>query len=228
MAGSTTLLGSSIAKKYWMALTGLFLCTFLVVHLAGNLQLFGGEGSRLQFNAYAKFMTTFPLIKISSYLLYFSILFHAFDGFLLAFQNKKARPVKYHYDRPGVNSSWASRNMALLGTILLVFIVTHMGNFWYQMHWGNIPLDVNGNKDLYEVVVVFFRDPSLGWLFTLVYVVAMAAMAYHLVHGFQSAFRSLGVNHRKYTPIIEKIGYGFGIIIPALFALIPVYLWLTK
>jgi succinate dehydrogenase / fumarate reductase, cytochrome b subunit len=223
---ATSILGSSIVKKYWMALTGLFLSVFLIVHLAGNLQLLGGEGSRLGFNEYAKFMTSFPLIKISSYLLYFSILFHAFDGILLTIQNRKARPIKYAYEKPSANSIWASRNMGLLGTIILVFIVTHMANFWAKMHWGEMPMDANNNKDLYEVVIAFFKDPSLGLVFTSVYVIAMIALAFHLWHGFASAFQSLGVNHPKYNGIIKSVGFGFAVIIPALFAVIPLYIYL--
>ena len=102
-------LKSSIAKKYWMALTGLFLCLFLVGHLIGNLQLFmsGYEGA-LQFNKYALFMTTNPAIKLMSYVTYISILFHAIDGIYLAIQNKKARPVAYAMSKPSKNSSFSS------------------------------------------------------------------------------------------------------------------------
>jgi succinate dehydrogenase / fumarate reductase cytochrome b subunit len=225
---ANSMLGSSLVKKYWMALTGLFLCTFLIVHLAGNLQLMGGDAAREGFNEYAKFMTTFPLIKITSYLLYFSILFHAFDGILLTIQNRKARPIQYAYEKPSANSIWASRNMGLLGTIILVFIVTHMANFWAKMHWGEMPIDANGNKDLFTVVMEFFRDPSLGIVFTLIYVISMIAMGFHLWHGFSSAFQTLGINHKKYNKIIKTVGYGFSVIIPALFAVIPVYIFLTK
>jgi succinate dehydrogenase / fumarate reductase cytochrome b subunit len=133
------LLKSSLAKKYLMALTGLFLCLFLVGHLLGNLQLFatGPEGAE-KFNLYAKFMTTNPLIKVMSYLTYACIILHVIDGFVLTIQNRKARPVKYVVEKGSENSSWASRNMAVLGTILLVFIVTHMQHFWYVMHFGGI------------------------------------------------------------------------------------------
>lgn len=224
----SALLGSSLAKKYWMALTGLFLCTFLVAHLAGNLQLLGtGEAARLQFNAYAKFMTSFPLIKVLSYVTYFSILFHAVDGLMLAVQNKAARPVKYAHNRPGANSIWASRNMALLGTILLVFIVTHMSNFWYVMHWGVIGTDSAGNKDLYEVVMTFFRDPAYGLVFTMLYVLAMAAMGFHLWHGFASGFQSLGLRHPRYLPLIQKTGSAFAILVSGLFAIIPLIIHFT-
>ncbi|MCC5916037.1 MAG: succinate dehydrogenase cytochrome b subunit [Cryomorphaceae bacterium] len=225
MATKSAILGSSLAKKYWMALTGLFLSVFLVVHLAGNLVLLMGEAGRDNFNAYAEFMTTFPVIKITSYLLYASILFHAIDGFLLTIQNRKARPVKYHYEKPSANSGWASRNMAFLGTIVLLFIVGHMATFWWRMKFGELPM-ANGYKDLYTVVETYFTTASTAWLHVLIYVVAMIAIGFHLWHGFQSAFQSLGVNHPKYTPVIKKVGQIFAVAIPALFAIIPVYMFL--
>ncbi|GCD78523.1 fumarate reductase [Thermaurantimonas aggregans] len=226
MEVKSALLGSSIVKKYWMALTGLFLCTFLVVHLGGNLVLLRGEEARLDFNAYAKFMTTFPVIKAISYLLYFSILFHSFDGILLTIQNRAARPVKYYYNKPEANSTWQSRNMALLGTIILAFIVTHMANFWYKMHFGDIPLDANGNKDLYEVVVTFFKDPSMGIVYVSLYVVSMIALGFHLLHGFASAFQTLGLYHKKYNPIIKNVGVLFSVFVSILFAIIPIFIYL--
>lgn len=138
---NSALLNSSIAKKWWMALTGLFLCLFLVGHLLGNLQLLipGIEGKRA-FNEYAYFMTHNPFIKILSYLTYFSILFHAIDGFLLTVKNKKARPQSYVYNKPGTNSSLPSRYMAVLGSAILIFIVLHMVHFWGKMHYTQLPL----------------------------------------------------------------------------------------
>jgi succinate dehydrogenase / fumarate reductase, cytochrome b subunit len=221
----SVLLSSSLAKKYWMALTGLFLCLFLVGHLVGNLQLllpFSNEAV-LKFNSYADFMTTNPLIKIMSYLTYFSILFHAIDGFLLVYQNKKARPVRYQMYDPSKNSKPASRYMAVLGTIILIFIVTHMVNFWARMHFSEMPM-LNGQKDLYGVVVAFFRHPDYGIVATFGYALAMLILAFHLAHGFQSAFQSLGLTHRKYTPLIKKAGMAFSILVPLLFAIIPLYI----
>ena len=138
----SVLLKSSLAKKYWMALTGLFLCTFLVGHLLGNLQLLaGGEEGKLAFNQYAYFMSHNIFIKVLSYVTYISIIFHVIDGFMLVSQNRKARPVKYAYSKPNANSSWTGRSMAILGTLILVFIVTHMVNFWAKMHFdANMPL----------------------------------------------------------------------------------------
>ena len=207
-----------------MALTGLFLCVFLIAHLAGNLQLLdmSPEG-QLKFNAYAKFMTTFPLVKVVSYLLYASILFHAFDGFLLTIQNRKARPVKYAYEKPGANSAWYARQMALLGTLILVFLVIHMKHFWYEMHWGELGKDADGNKDLYTLVAAAFTQT---WYVAL-YVVMMGVLAFHLLHGFSSSFQSLGLNHPRYTPIIKNVGVFFAVIVPIFFALIPVWMFIN-
>lgn len=138
----SAILSSSIAKKYWMALTGLFLCLFLVGHLIGNLQLIlstGEEGKRM-FNEYAYFMTHNPFIKVLSYVTYLSIIFHSIDGIMLAIQNKKARPIAYAYNNPGANSKLPARQMALLGSVILLFIVIHMANFWGKMHFSVLPL----------------------------------------------------------------------------------------
>jgi succinate dehydrogenase / fumarate reductase cytochrome b subunit len=219
----SALIKSSLAKKYWMSATGLFLCAFLIGHLLGNLQLLlPSEVALVKFNEYARFMTTNPLIKVMSYLTYFSILFHAVDGILLVLQNRKARPVQYAYNKASANSNWASRNMGLLGGILLFFIIVHMRSFWYEMHFGSVPLDINGNKDLYTITAAAFHQL---W-YVLLYVVCMIAIAFHLSHGFSSAFQSIGANHAQYTPIIKKVGYAFGILIPLAFAIIPVVLYL--
>ncbi|HEY0091866.1 MAG TPA: succinate dehydrogenase cytochrome b subunit [Flavobacterium sp.] len=265
----SAILKSSLAKKYWMALTGLFLCVFLIGHLAGNLQLIFADA--LQFNQYALFMTSNVAVKALSYLTYFSIIFHSVDGILLAFQNKKARPVGYAYERQEANTKFSSRNMAVLGTLILVFIVTHMVHFWARMHFdekmplqttmitvqpglpaqefyltttgsympkGNVEIrnvtefyDKNahvkiaeGYKDLHKITVDFFRDQNYGLIFTLLYVISMIVLGYHLKHGFASAFQSLGLNNRKYNSPIRRTGEWFSIVVPFLFAVIPLYI----
>jgi succinate dehydrogenase / fumarate reductase, cytochrome b subunit len=205
-----------------MAATGLFLCTFLIVHVAGNLQLFKGDGGRA-FNEYSYFMTHNPLIMTISYLLYTSIIVHALMALILTRHNNDSRPVKYAYTKPEANSPWSSRNMGILGTILLVFIILHMRTFWYEMHFGSVPTaeyDGKEYKDLYTIVQAAFSQ----WWYVLIYVVSMGALGYHLVHGFKSGFQSFGIRHKKYTPIIEFLGtWVFAILIPALFAAMPVY-----
>ena len=221
----SALIKSSIAKKYWMAGTGLFLCLFLIGHMLGNLQLLlPAEVASKQFNEYAKFMTTNPLVKILSYITYISILFHAIDGILLTIQNKKARPIDYAYSKPSANSNWSSRNMGLLGVILLLFIVVHMRSFWYEMHFGEIGLDLYGQKDLYKLTTEAFHQL---WS-VILYVVCMVAIAFHLSHGFTSAFQSVGLNHPKINSITKKLAMFFGIAIPFAFAIIPIYIYFFR
>ncbi|MES2589327.1 MAG: succinate dehydrogenase cytochrome b subunit [Bacteroidota bacterium] len=286
----SALLKSSIAKKYWMSLTGLFLCLFLVGHLLGNLQLFSGtEEGRQAFNEYGYFMGHNIFIKIMSYLTYASILFHAVDGFMLTYQNKKARPINYAYNKPSANSSSASRNMALLGSAILIFIVMHMANFWWAIKWSSTPFPLHtieleipnpmgasqkqeiyfthnnnmipkseevvvkngtdlyskqvnikvaeGYKDMHSLVYAFFgHDKSkqgfpaneFALLAVVGYVLSMLILAFHLNHGFGSAFQSLGMRHPRYTNLITLTGKGFSYLIPLAFAVIPVYIYLTK
>ena len=218
-------LKSTIGKKLMMALTGLFLISFLVVHLAGNLQLLaadGGEG----FNRYSYFMGHNMLIKIISYLLYAGILAHVIYSIILTRTNAAARPTKYVYGKPTATSTWSSRNMGILGTVILVFIAVHMSNFWYRFKFGSdVPMTlVDGveMKNYYEVVTSSFNSIAL----VLFYVVAMLFLAFHLSHGFSSAFQTLGLNHSKYNKLINRTGLAFAVIVPLLFAVLPVYIYL--
>lgn len=213
-------LSSSIGRKLMMALTGLFLIIFLVVHLAGNLQLLIDDGG-VKFNAYSHFMATNPLIRIISIILYLAIILHVIWSIMLTVRNRKARPVGYAVKKGSANSVWTSRNMGILGTIVLIFLVIHMKDFWYQAKFGELPQGPDGNEDLYAVVRAAFAQ---GWYVAL-YVVCMVGLAFHLSHGFSSAFQTLGINHKKYTPFIKKLGIAFAIIIPAGFALIPVIMY---
>ncbi len=252
------LLNSSLGQKLLMALTGLFLILFLAVHLTGNLQLLYSDDG-YAFNKYARFMTTFPLIKIISYGNYFFILFHAFKGISLAIKNRSARQRGYAVNPGNATSAWASRNMGILGTVILVFLAVHMSDFWWKYHNSDTPWAIyetnliNGDvkvqkldgkpegvndittivsenseifitKDLFQVVKFSFTSPIL----VLFYIIAMAAVAFHLLHGFASAFQTLGVNHPTYTPLIKNIGRAFAIIVPLAFAAIPLILFFNK
>jgi succinate dehydrogenase / fumarate reductase cytochrome b subunit len=214
----TKLLSSTLGKKLIMALTGLFLISFLIIHLIGNLQLLHDDGGRA-FNIYAKFMTSNPLIKTVSYLLYTSILVHALWALFLSLQNRKARGGSYAITNK--SSEWSSRNMGILGTIILIFTVIHMRQFWAEMHWGSVPMATYDGvevKDLYTIVFFAFEQP----VYVILYVVCMAALAFHLWHGFSSAFQTLGLNHLKYNGVINFVGRTFAIVVPAAFAWIPI------
>lgn len=213
-------LTSTLGRKLVMALTGLFLVTFLIVHLSGNFQLLMNDNGEA-FNAYAKFMTTNPLIKAASYILYGGILIHVIWSIILTAQNRKARPVRYAVEKSAANSAWNSRNMGVLGTIILIFLIIHLRNFWYEMHFGEITVDINGNKDLFKVVSAAFAQP----LYVALYVLSMVGLGYHLSHGFASGFQTLGLNHPKYTPFIKKLGNLIAILIPLGFAIIPIIMY---
>jgi len=220
------LLTSSIGQKLVMSLTGLFLCSFLLIHLVGNFLLLADDGGKA-FNEYAYFMTNNPFIKTTSYGLYAFILLHAIQGLFLAKKNKKAKGSKYAV-KTNDNGSWASKNMALLGTLVLFFILIHMGDFWYQMKMDRLAyVSYDGGaevKDLYTKVYATF---NIWWL-VLIYLIGLLALAIHLLHGFSSAFQTLGLRHKKYTPIIKLVGYVFSILIPIGFAIIPIAVFFSQ
>jgi succinate dehydrogenase / fumarate reductase cytochrome b subunit len=217
------LLSSTLGRKVVMAFTGLFIILFLAVHLAGNLQLLKDDGGEA-FNVYAYFMTHNPLIKTISYVNYALFLAHIVWAAALTLYNRKARGSEHYAVTSSKSSLWSSRNMGILGTIILVFLVIHMRQFWGEMHFGSIPMKTYGDhevKDLYSTCALAFQNP----LYVALYCVSMIAIAFHLWHGFNSAFQTLGLNHMKYNPVINFIGKTFAVVVPALFALIPVMMF---
>ena len=221
-------LSSSIGRKLIMSLTGLFLILFLIVHLIGNLQLFKDDGGEA-FNVYAHFMTSNPLIKIIAYGNYFFILLHAFLGIYIARFNRKAKGQQPAVANPNIKITWASKNMPVLGGLVFAFLLMHLGDFWLKMKLGQVSMveyaGVEGQvKDLYERVSISFKEL---WI-VIVYLVGLLALSYHLQHGFQSAFQTLGLNHRKYTPFIKTLGTLYAILVPVGFALMPIYYYFFK
>lgn len=249
---------SSLGKKLIMALTGLFLCTFLIVHVGGNLLLFKNDQG-FAFNSYANFLTHFPPIEVVAYLLYLAIIVHSIYALVLTVKNRRARPVGYAVQTKSP-ASWSSKNMGLLGSILLLFIVIHMGDFWFTYKYNNIlgfkeyrTNQITGETTVTDftpsnadfersystennVEIVRVKDlharitSSFSHLWYVVfYVIAMGAVAFHLLHGFQSAFHTLGWVHRKYKPIIYFFGtWLFAVIIPLLFAAMPVVYYIQS
>ena len=228
MSWFTRFLSSSLGQKVVMSLTGIFLMLFLIFHLLGNLQLLADDGGEA-FNTYAFFMTHNPLIKVISYTLYAFILWHAVQGIRLWLNNKAARGnIRYavSYSRAEERSS---RNMAWLGIVIFVFIILHMYQFWLQMKLGKLPpTEVEAYshpvQNLYIPVAEAFENP----FYVAFYVLCMIVIAFHLWHGFWSSFQTLGLNHRRYTPLIKAVGYIYSIGIPAGFALIPVWMYFSK
>ncbi len=210
-----------------MSLTGLFLILFLTVHLIGNLQLLINDEGKA-FNVYSDFMGNNTLVQIISKGNFFFILLHTIQGIMLYFKNKGAKGSKYAVT-PKDKTSWASKHMAHLGILILAFILMHLGHFYFQYKFNTdaiptVNYDGAAIIDSYTRVVYILTQPI--WLG--LYLLGLAVLAFHLNHGFASAFQTLGLRHKKYTPIINFLGKAYSIIVPLGFAIIPLYLFFTK
>jgi succinate dehydrogenase / fumarate reductase, cytochrome b subunit len=221
MSKKAGFLSSSIGKKIIMGLTGLFLITFLVIHCFLNSLIFFNDGG-LTFNEGGEFMAKNWLIRAMEIVLFLGIIIHIVQSLILTLQNRKARPVGYDQFNGAANSTWYSRSMGLLGTLILIFLIIHLAHFWVKSRITGLPgHDANGHENLYAVMQETFTHL---WV-VILYCFAMVSLAYHLLHGFQSAFQSLGLNHKKYTPFIKKFGLAFSIIIPLIFAAMPLTMY---
>jgi succinate dehydrogenase / fumarate reductase, cytochrome b subunit len=212
-------LTSSIGRKVVMGVTGLSLIAFLLVHCGINACIFLNDGGET-FNKAAHFMGSNFFIRAAEIGLFGGIILHAVQGLLLWADQKKRRPVGYEVAAGNATSAWYSRSMGLLGTIILLFLIMHLYHFWVPSRitgLSEVMIDGELHHNLYAEMQVIFE--SL-WVVAL-YIFAVISLAYHLLHGFQSAFQTMGWNHRKYTPIIKAIGFGYSILIPVVFALMP-------
>lgn len=208
----------SIWKKVVMGLTGLFLISFLVVHCGINSLIFLNDGGKA-FHVAGHFMGTNPVIRIMEIGLVIGFLVHMIDGFTLWYQNNKARPKKYAVNAGNANSKWYSRSMGLLGTLLLLFLIMHTAHFWIPNRASQFTTGEEIN--LYNKMKLIFSE----WWIVLLYVLGCISLFWHLLHGFKSAFQSLGINHSRYNPIIQMAGTGFAIACPLIFAAMPIVLF---
>ena len=209
----------SIGKKLIMALTGMFLILFLIVHCGINSLIFLNDGGET-FNRAAEFMSHNWLMRTLEVGLFLGFILHIIQSLILTLENKKARKIGYAVSNANANSKWYSRSMGLLGTLILIFLILHLRHFWIVSRFTDHIS--SGEETLYDEMKEVFANPIV----VVIYVLAQISLAYHLMHGFQSAFQTLGLNHKKYTPIIKKIGTIYAIIIPLLFALMPIVMYL--
>lgn len=212
-------LQSSLGKKLIMGLTGLFLISFLVVHAFINSLIFFNDGGVL-FNEGSEFMAHNPVIRVIEIVLFIGIILHIVQALILTLQNNKARPVKYAVNNGKANSKWYSRSMGLLGTLLLIFLIIHLKHFWVVSRFTDEI--TSGEETMYGEMKEVFENP----LIVITYVLGVISLGYHLLHGFQSAFQTLGLNHPKYTPVIKAIGFWFSIIISIAFAAMPIAMYM--
>lgn len=219
------LLTSSIGKKLIVSLSGLFLMSFLAVHLTVNLMLIFDDTGAL-FNQAANFMATNPVIKIVEPLLALGFVVHIVFTAVVTLQNRRARPTSYQTSKASSEVSWASRNMFVLGGLILIFLVIHLMNFFIKMKltgdplYTNIEVDGVVMKNSYALVSTLFKTSTL---YNLIYVVGAVFLGFHLTHGFWSAFQSIGFNNNKWIPRLKIIATVFAVLIATGFAIIPLY-----
>jgi succinate dehydrogenase / fumarate reductase, cytochrome b subunit len=202
----STFLGSSIARKVAMALSGLFLITFLALHFF--------------INQASHFMGYNPLIQyVMQPILVAGVVFHFVMGMVLELKNRNARPVAYAKYNGAANASWASRNMIISGLVVLAFLGLHMYDFWFQeIVYKYVDVNLINETRYHEELVHKFENPIRTGLYCL----AFLLLSLHLWHGFSSSFQSVGFNN-KFSKSIQKFGYAFAIIVPFGFIFIALF-----
>ncbi len=221
---------SSIGRKFVMGLTGLFLILFLIVHVAVNAMIFavwfGDDG--MIFNEAAHFMGSNVLVRTMEIGLFAGFLLHIIQGLILEFDNRTKRKTGYAIPLGNRGSRWYSRWMGLLGTLILLFLVIHLWHFW-------VPARVTGHEELTSIAIgssqghdmfnLMKHQFQVPWV-VIVYVLACISLAYHLLHGFQSAFRTFGLRNQRWLKIVQGLGVAFSLIVPLVFAMMPISMYL--
>lgn len=219
----TAIFTSSVGKKITMGVTGVFLVAFLIVHAGLNICVFAGllddADNGDMFNRAAHFMGRHYVIRLMEIVLFAGIILHAVQGLALEFQNRAKRKIGYAVKLGNRGSKWYSRSMGLLGTLLLLFLIMHIYHFWVPSRiTGLEPVEGKNYHNLFAEMVVVFSNPVV----VILYVLGCISLAYHLMHGFQSAFRTLGVHNQRYLSVIVTTGKIFSILISAIFASMPI------
>ncbi len=223
---------SSIGKKITMALTGLFLISFLIVHCFINSMIFFDDGGET-FNHWGHFMGSNLIIRTMELGLFAFLILHIVQGLILWKQNTSARPIGYAVNKRSRNSKWYSRSMGLLGTLILMFLVMHLYHFWLPSRFGGFAnvkvlqtatLHGYSDQEAHNLYIAMQEIFKVWWVVVL-YVLGVLSLCWHLLHGFQSAFQTFGLNNKRYTPLIKGIGVVYSVVICLLFALMPVAMY---
>ena len=210
-------LQSSIGKKVLMSLTGLFLITFLIEHLVGNRLLLRNDNGAF-YDAYGQFMAANPVVRTIEILLFASLFWHAISGVVVWLENRRARPQNYELYRLKDNTPLASRITMLTGSIVFLFLVVHLRTFFFPTRFGT------GHPSTALLVQQVF---SSLW-YSSFYVVALVLLAYHLRHGFQSAFQTIGIKGKKYEGLLNIVAFLVWFVLPLGFAILPVYFYFFR
>jgi succinate dehydrogenase / fumarate reductase cytochrome b subunit len=223
-------LTSSVGKKLVMSLTGLFLVLFLIIHVGVNACIWARDHGEM-FNKAAHFMGTTVLVRIMEWGLFLGFFIHIIQGYVLEAKNLSRRGKGYAIQPANKTSRWYSRTMGLLGTLLLLFLIMHISHFWISSRFGGMwnvePLsevEYNGMHyhNQYAQMLDVFQNPMI----VILYVLGCLSLAYHLMHGFHSAFRTLGIHNNRYLSMLRSLGIGFAVIVSIAFAMMPVSMYL--
>ncbi|MGB0367799.1 MAG: succinate dehydrogenase cytochrome b subunit [Flavobacteriales bacterium] len=216
-------MSSSIARKFAMALSGFFLLFFLLQHMSINMLSVISPDA---FNEVSHFMGYNSMVQFALQpVLMFGVIFHLGMGIYLELQNRAARPVKYAMNKGSENSSWMSRNMIYTGIMIMLFLGLHLYDFWvHEMVVKYVEFQPEDPTRYFHELQEKFHNPIRVGL----YVLSFVFLALHLMHGFQSAFQSVGFNHNKYTPILKKLGYAYAILIPLGFVFVALFHFFTQ
>jgi succinate dehydrogenase / fumarate reductase cytochrome b subunit len=211
---------SSVGKKLVMGFTGIFLILFLIIHAGLNACIWANDGGKM-FNAGAHFMGANVVPRILEIGLFAGLILHIIQGLMLEFSNRSKRGIAYASDYGNRGSKWYSRSMGILGTLILLFLILHLSNFWFpnRSHQNFV---LGEEIDLYATMKTTFSEL---WV-VIVYVLGCLSLGYHLAHGFQSAFKTMGVHNKKYNQMLTSIGYGFSVIITLAFVMMPLSFYL--
>lgn len=215
----TSFLNASVGKKFLVSVSGLFLITFLAVHLTVNLFLLAGQES---YNMAAHFMVSTPAIKVMEPILGIGFLLHIAYSVFLTISNQSARPLKYAKVDQRETSSWPSRNMFVLGSLILIFLALHLSNFWFKMKFGEMSY-INYGGEMVQDAYSLVTGKFVIWWYVLIYVAGAAFLGLHLLHGFQSAFQTLGLNNNNWRKRLTVLGALYSFAIAAGFSVIPIY-----
>lgn len=213
----SALLKSSIAKKVAMALSGLFLMLFLAQHFFINMtSVFSPD----VFNSISHFMGNNPLVQfVIQPILIVGVIFHFIMGFVLDFKNRSARPIAYAKNNGAANSSWASRNMIISGSVILAFLGLHFYDFWVpEMVYKYVAFNPLDETRYFHELAEKFESPVRTGLYCLSFVL----LSLHLKHGFSSSFQSVGFNN-KYSRGLKNFGLGFAFVVPFGFIFIALF-----
>lgn len=220
-------LTSAVGKKLVMGLTGLFLISFLVVHVGVNACIWANDGGEM-FNKAAHFMGATVVIRIMEVGLFVGIFLHIIQGYVLTANNQSKRKIGYDVPMGNKGSKWYSRSMGLLGTILLLFFILHWWQFWIPSRFTGIPgpeMELAGGKTVHNMYALMKFTFSELWV-VIVYVIACFSLFWHLLHGFQSSFRTIGLSNNRHIAVVQALGVGFSVLVSLAFAMMPVSMYL--